>query len=317
MRERGIGIIYISHRLEEIKEIGDRVTVLRDGKYIDTLPAQTTDLDILIKLMIGRELKEKFPGRDTKIGDVALEVKNLNTDGKLKNINFKVHRGEVLGVAGLVGSGRSEVVRAVFGADKSYKEIYKDGKMITINKPIDAIRNGIALLTEERKKDGLVLKAQVRENITMVSYKDFTVGPFIRIKEQNRVSRDYIKKLNIRTPSVFTTTENLSGGNQQKTVIAKWLCAQADIFFFDEPTRGIDVGTKLEVYNLINELVENGAAVIMISSEMPEVLGMSDRIMVMANGEIVGEFPREKANQENILNLCFKQTKNREENKIG
>jgi len=314
LKENGVGIIYISHRLEEISEIGDRVTVLRDGNYIDTIQIEDADVDTCIKLMVGRDLKEKFPERNIVVGDKVLEIKNLYTEKKLRNINFHVNKGEILGIAGLVGSGRTEVARAIFGADKiSSGDIYLNGRKVTINKPLDAIKHGIAYLTEERKKDGLVLIQSVKENITMASYKDFSIGPFINLQNQNNVAQNFVDRLSIKTPNLNRKTLYLSGGNQQKTIIAKWLCAQADLFIFDEPTRGIDVGAKVEVYNLMNELVEKGAAIIMISSELPEILGMSDRIIVMYDGTITGEFLQGEATQEKLLNCAIGAKKDRDE----
>lgn len=305
LKEHNVGIIYISHRLQEVNRIGDRLTVLRDGEYIDTLPVKGTDVDTMIKLMVGRELKEKFPSRNSSIGEKVFEFKGLSTREKLKDISFHVKKGEVLGIAGLVGSGRTELARAIFGADRITKgQIILNGKEVKINKPLDAIRHGIAYLTEERKKDGLVLLLSVKENIIMASYDEFSTGPFVDLKKEKETAQSFVDKLAIKTPDLVRKTLYLSGGNQQKVIIAKWLCANADLFIFDEPTRGIDVGAKVDVYNLMNEIVGRGASVIMISSELPEILGMSDRIVVMSEGALVAEFSREEATQEKILNAA-------------
>lgn len=306
LRAKGVGIIYISHRLQELARIGDRVTVLRDGEYITDIPLKGVEVDTLIKLMVGRELKEKFPPRKSEIGENVLEVKNLSTKDKLKSVSFNLKKGEVLGIAGLVGSGRTEMARAIFGADTiTSGEILINDKKVKINKPLDAIKNRIAYLTEERKKDGLVLILSVKENITMASSKEFSKGPFVDLKKEKIESQSFVDKLAIKTPDLVRKTLNLSGGNQQKVIIAKWLCANADIFIFDEPTRGIDVGAKVDVYHLMNEIVSKGSSIIMISSELPEVLGMSDRILVMSEGSMVAEFSKEDATQEKILNAAI------------
>lgn len=305
LKNHGVGIIYISHRLQEVKRIGDKVTILRDGEYIDTLPIKDTDIDTIIRLMVNKELKEKFPQRKVSIGEKFFEVKNLSTRDKLKNINFFIKRGEIVGVAGLVGSGRTELARALFGVDRRTSgDIFLNGKKIKINKPLDAIKSRMAYLAEERKKDGLVLILSVKENIVMASSDQFTRGLFIKPKKEKVVAQSFVDKLSIKTPDLSRMTLYLSGGNQQKVVIAKWLCAHSDIFIFDEPTRGIDVGAKIEVYNLMNELAERGACIIMISSELPEIIGMSDRVIIMYNGAIVATYSKEEATQESILNVA-------------
>jgi ribose transport system ATP-binding protein len=302
LKEKGISIIYISHRLEEFKQIGDRVTVMRDGKTIKTLEIKDTNTDELIRLMVGRELKEKFPKISTQKGAEVLKVSNLSTKKLLKNVSFNLHAGEILGVAGLVGAGRTEMARAIFGLDHIESgEIIVNDKKLTISKPRDAIKAGFGFITEDRKTEGLVLTLDVGSNITLAGLSDFTKGLHVNLKKEKSVINDYISKLNIKTYDSTQKALYLSGGNQQKVVIAKWLLSKSKIFIFDEPTRGIDVGAKTEVYNLINELLKGGAAVLLISSELPEILGMSDRIIVMCRGEITAELQTKETTQENIL----------------
>lgn len=305
LKEQGVTIIYISHRLEELFEISDRVTVLRDGEYIDTKSTKDTNKKELINLMVGRPLTEQYPQRYVQISDVMLGVKDLFAGDFLKNINFQVRKGEIVGLSGLVGAGRTELARAIFGADERQKgNIYIDGKEININSPKDAIKNGIALIPEDRKKQGVLLKMSIAHNITFASIKKLSKNTVINKKEEKELVEKCIKKLQIKTPSAAQLVKNLSGGNQQKVVLAKWLAAYSNIIIFDEPTRGIDVGAKYEIYTLMNRLVKNGKAVIMISSEMPELLGMSDRILVMHEGEMVGELSKEEATQDLIMHLA-------------
>jgi len=307
LKEQGVGIIYISHRLEEIPIIGDRITVLRDGGYVGTIDVEEDDTDIWIKMMVGRELKDKYPSRQAVIGEDALKVENLSREGLLHDISFNVRKGEILGLSGLVGSGRTELARAIIGADKiDCGIILIDGKVVDIKCPSDSVKHGIGYLTEERKADGLVLKLSVKENITMASLdKSCCNKGVISFKREKDISNDLVRKLQIKVTDINQKSMNLSGGNQQKVVIGKWLCAQSDIFIFDEPTRGIDVGAKFEVYKLMNELVEKGAAIIMISSDLPEILGMSDRVLVMREGKITGAFDIQDATQEKILNKAW------------
>lgn len=301
LKEKGISIIYISHRLEEFVQIGDRVTVMRDGKTIKTLDLKDTTTDELIKLMVGRELKEKFPKISIARGEEVLGVSNLTTS-LLKNINFSLHAGEILGVAGLVGAGRTEMARAIFGLDHIEKgEIFVNGVKTKIRNPSEAINAGIGFITEDRKSEGLVLTLDVGSNITLAGLDEFSGAIHINLKKEKNAINEYISKLNIKTYSSTQRAMNLSGGNQQKVVIAKWLLSKSKIFIFDEPTRGIDVGAKTEVYNLINELLKGGAAVLFISSELPEILGMSDRIIVMCRGEITAELQTQETTQEKIL----------------
>lgn len=305
LKAEGVSVIYISHRLEEIFKIADRVTVLRDGALVATKPVSETDREDIIRMMVGRELKESIPKIVVKPGDVALEVRRLNRDGILRDINFQVRRGEVLGLAGLVGAGRTEVARAIFGADPiDGGEIFIDGKPANIRSPQDAIRHGIGLVTEDRKALGLVLGMAVRENVSLANLGVLSRIGFILRRREREAAERFVSDLMIKTPSVEQAVQNLSGGNQQKVVLAKWLFTQSKVLIFDEPTRGIDVGAKTEIYQLMNKLAENGAATIMISSELPEVLGMSDRILVMHEGAIAGEFSREEATQEGIMHLA-------------
>ncbi len=303
IKAQNIGVVYISHRLEEVLEVADRITVIRDGCKITTLEKDEADQEKLIKLMVGRSLEEKFPKVPALQGDVVLQVDGLNRGSTLKDISFKLRRGEVLGFAGLVGAGRTELARAVFGADKiDSGRIWVRGQEVKISSPKDAIEQGLAFLTEDRKGQGLVLMHDIRFNASLSSLKKFcSFNSFINPGKLQQSVEDLVRDLQIRPNNAQTTTRLLSGGNQQKVVIAKWLCSEASIFIFDEPTRGIDVGAKVEVYNLINRLVGEGAAVIVISSELPEVMGISDRILVMGNGRITGEFVQAEATPENIM----------------
>lgn len=308
LKAQGVGIIYISHRLEEIPNIGDRITVLRDGALVDTIDVAQGDMNTLIRMMVGRELKDKFPPRQMNIGEELLRIEGLSRKNVLNDISLTLHKGEILGLAGLVGAGRTELARAIFGADRIDKgRIFVNGQPTHIKSPQEAIAKGICYLPEERKTHGLVLLMSVKENISLASLEKMCSSELIRLKHEENVTNDYISKLQIRTPDLNRKVMYLSGGNQQKVVIAKWLCAQSDIFLFDEPTRGIDVGAKCEVYQLMNELVRQGAGIIMISSELPEILGMSDRIFVMRKGTISGVFRREEATQEKILSKAWGQ----------
>jgi ribose transport system ATP-binding protein len=305
MKSEGVSIIYISHRLEEVFEICDRVTVLRDGKHIATRPIEELTRDEIIRLMVGRELTQMIPKEAAPIGKPALVVRNLCRKGVLDNINLTVHEGEVLGIAGLVGAGRTELARAIFGADPfDSGEIELYGEPARVRSPQDAIRQGIGLVTEDRKAQGLVLGMVVRENITLANLRAISTLNFIQAGREREVARKYVADLTVKTPSIEQTVQNLSGGNQQKVVLAKWLFTDSKVLIFDEPTRGIDVGAKTEIYQLMNALAKRGCAIIMISSELPEVLGMSDRILVMHEGRITGELSREEATQEKIMHLA-------------
>lgn len=306
LKAKGVGIIYISHRLQELHEIGDRVTVLRDGKYIQTVDMGSITENDLVTLMVGREIKDIFPARNSRIGGVVFRAEHISTEDKLRDVSLNLRSGEIVGIAGLVGSGRTELARAIFGADPRLEgKIFIDDKEVSIRSPLDAIKNGMGFVTEERKKDGLVLILSVSENVVLASRKNVSKGILADFKKQKEVVEDYVEKISIKTPSINQLTMNLSGGNQQKVILAKWLSANSRIIIFDEPTRGIDVGAKSEVYRLMNQLLENGVSIIMISSELPEIIGMSDRVIVMREGTVGGELSREEFSQEKILSIML------------
>jgi ribose transport system ATP-binding protein len=305
LRDEGRSIVYISHRLEEVFAIADRITVMRDGEEVSTRPASEVTRDSLIRDMVGREMTETFPTRKADIGEPMLEVKGLSRAGVLKDINLTVRKGEIVGLAGLVGAGRTELARCIFGADRcDTGEIVLEGKTVRIHCPKDAIAHGIGLVTEDRKQQGLVLGMAVRENTTLSNLQCLSSLGFVNGGRERAVAAKYIKDLAIKTPSAEQTVRNLSGGNQQKVVLAKWLFTESKLLIFDEPTRGIDVGAKYEIYLLMHELAAKGNGILMISSELPEVLGMSDRVVVMHEGRIGGELPREKATSEAVMNLA-------------
>lgn len=306
LRDNGVAIVYISHRLAELEELADRVTVMRDGKWVNTLMYKETSNPELISMMVGRDIENMFHKNESQIGDVLLEVRGMNRRGYLKDINIAVRKGEILGVAGLMGAGRSELAKAIFGADKiDSGELYIDGKKTSINSPVDAINLGIGYLTEDRKKNGLVLSHSVEANTILASLGK--VINFLGVVNSNsckEVTQKQINNLNIKTPTLEQKVINLSGGNQQKVIIAKWLSCDSRLLIFDEPTRGIDVGAKVEVYDLMSQLAAKGVAIIMISSELPEILAMSDRILVMHEGRITGELSAQEASQEKIMSLA-------------
>ncbi|MED1437016.1 sugar ABC transporter ATP-binding protein [Aeribacillus composti] len=308
LKNKGVGIIYISHRMEELKVISDRITVMRDGQYIDTLYTKDTDMKKVISLMVGRHIQDESRPTTTvsKEAETVLEVKNLSTKNFLENISFTLKKGEILGFAGLMGAGRTEVARAIFGADKIDKgQIFINGKEVKINKPEDAVKHGIAYLSEDRKRYGLMLEMDVNSNILISSLSNYVNWlTFVNDSKGYVTSEEYVKSLKIKTPSIKQLAKNLSGGNQQKIVIAKWLAKNCDILIFDEPTRGIDVGAKTEIYQLLNELAQQGKSIIMISSELPEILRMSHRIIVMCEGRITGELTNEEASQEKIMDYA-------------
>jgi len=306
LKKERVGVIYISHRLEEIPLIGDRITVLRDGKNIGTVSAKETRMDSLIQMMVGRKIAEVSYHKERSIGEELLKVKDLSRKDGLNNINFIIRKGEVVGLAGLVGSGRTELARAIFGAEPFDEgKVYVSGQLVEIKSPQDAVAQRIAYLPEDRKLDGLVLVRSVQENITLPSLKRISHKGFIGRNIIRKSAKEYVTKLIIKTPSLEQMTMYLSGGNQQKVVIAKWLCSQSDIFLFDEPTRGIDVGAKAEIRNLIRELASQGAGVLMISSDLSEIIQICDRILVMYQGTICGEFSGEDASQEKILECAL------------
>jgi inositol transport system ATP-binding protein len=304
LKAQGCAVIYISHKMDEIFKITDAVTVFRDGQYMGT--DATTDLTeaILIEKMVGRTLTDMFHKEITDMGSVFLDVKNLSGKG-FRNVSFQVKRGEILGVAGLMGAGRTELIEAVFGVTRSHGgSISVDGKPVKINSPADAIRSGMALLTEDRKLTGLYLNASVRENMFIANINNYMIGPFIHFAKIGKDCERMRGLMRIKTPSLLEIIRNLSGGNQQKVLISRWLLTEPDLLILDEPTRGIDVGAKSEIYRLMTEFVRSGKAIIMISSELPEVLGMSDRILVMHEGDKVGELSRGEATQEKILQMA-------------
>ena len=306
LKENGRGIVYISHRLEELQHIVDRVTVMRDGQYITTMNYADTTINEIITHMVGREIKEKFPRVSCKKGKEVFTVRNLNAGRMVRNINFSLYEGEVVGFAGLMGAGRTETTRAIFGIDpKESGEILLDGKELKINRPMDAIKAGIVLAPEDRKKDGLCTKLSIRHNLALPNLDLIcdSLGVVNRRKEDG-LCQKAITSLAVKTADVDTDAGNLSGGNQQKVVVGKWLARNSRVVIFDEPTRGIDVAAKVEIYNIINQLKLQGIAVMFVSSEMPEVMGISDRIIVMCDGRITGEVMTEETTQNEILTLA-------------
>lgn len=305
LKKRGVTIIYISHRMEEIFRLADRVTVMRDGKTVKTMPIEKTDVDEIVKLMVGREIKETYPGRKKCIKDeVILKLNNLSGNG-IKDVSFEIKRGEILGLAGLIGSGRTELAELIFGvAKKESGQIIYRGEEINPKSPRDAIDKGIALIPEDRKKLGALLDIDIKGNISMPILKRISKIFFVNKNKEEEIANFYKDNINIKTPSLKQKVKNLSGGNQQKVIVAKWLASESDFIIFDEPTRGIDVGAKYDIYKLVNTLVENGKTILMISSEMPEVMGMSDRIIVLSEGRISGILEKREFEQERIMSLA-------------
>ena len=306
LRDEGRGIVYISHRLEELQHIVDSVTILRDGQFVAEMPFKDVTLNEIISYMVGREIKEKFPRVTCPVGKKIFEVKHLNAGRMVRDVSLELHEGEIVGIAGLMGAGRTETTRAIFGIDrKESGEILLDGKPITINKPIDAIRAGISLAPEDRKRDGLCTKLSIRDNIALPNL-DIVSGPLttVNMRKVNRMSDEAVKNLQIKLPNTLVDAGSLSGGNQQKVVVGKWLARNSRVVIFDEPTRGIDVAAKVEIYHLMNRLKQNGIGVLFVSSELPEILGISDRIIVMCDGRITGELDVREATQERILELA-------------
>jgi ribose transport system ATP-binding protein len=305
LKAEGVSVIYISHHLEETFQISDRITVLRDGRHIATQPTDTLNVDKLIRLMVGRDLSEQFPKETAARGDEILRVEGLSQGTRLLDISFTAYAGEVLGLAGLVGAGRTELVRAIFGADPiDSGQFFVQGKPVRIKSSRDAVNHGIGLLTEDRKRQGLFLQMNVRENITMSVLERLTRSLVTNQKKEAVLAQEFIDNLAIKASSQDQPAVNLSGGTQQKVVLSKWLATTPRMLIFDEPTRGIDVGAKVEIYRMMNELAKQGVAILMVSSELPEILGMSDRIMVMAGGRIRGFLNREEATEEKIMELA-------------
>ncbi len=308
LREQGKGIVHISHRLEELRQISDRVTVMRDGQHVDTVETQSVSIDEIISMMVGRTIFEGAPHvpENAEEAEVVLEVKGLARGRSVQDVSFELRRGEILGVAGLVGAGRTETARLVFGADhRDAGEIYVKGERVHINNPAEAVGLGIAYLSEDRKRQGLTLGLDVEANVALASFQKL-LKSFGRIDtdKTKAAATERVEELDIRTPTIKQKVRNLSGGNQQKVVIAKWLTAEMDVLMFDEPTRGIDVGAKQEIYHLLNELAAEGKAILMISSELPEILRMSHRIIVMCEGRVTGELTAAEADQEKIMTLA-------------
>ena len=308
LRDRGCGIIYISHKMEEILRISDDVTVMRDGKWIATKPAKELTMNEIIKLMVGRELTNRYPPKTNKIGDVLLKVDNLSGEySALRDVSFEARRGEVLGIAGLDGSGRTEVLETLFGvATRRSGEIWLNGKKIKNSNPGDSIKNGFALLTEERRATGIFGILNIRENTVISSLKKDKTGPFLSQKKMVDATKWCIESMHVKTPTQETKIRSLSGGNQQKVILGRWLLTDPTVLLLDEPTRGIDVGAKYEIYQLILNLANEGRTVIMVSSEMPELLGVCDRILVMSGGRLAGQVDAKTTNQEEIMALAAK-----------
>lgn len=307
LREKGVGVVHISHRLEELKQISDRITVMRDGRYIDTVQTKDVTIDKIISMMVGRTIFEAKPEVPEKPSEeIVLEAKHLNRGNVIRGVSFNLKRGEILGLSGLVGAGRTEVARAVFGADPvDSGEVFVRGKKVEIHSPNDAVRHGIAYLSEDRKRYGLALGLDVEENIVLATFRKF-VGAlgWVQRAKMRSTAKHYVDALSIKTPSLQQKVKNLSGGNQQKVIIGKWLTADTDVLIFDEPTRGIDIGAKSEIYRLLNDLAQQGKSIVMISSELPEILRMSHRIVIMCEGRITGELSAAEASQEKIMSLA-------------
>lgn len=302
LTEKNVAIIYITHKMDEVFQIADDITVFRDGQHIATVPATQTDRNSLIAMMVGRELTNLFPKEDAPIGEVVLSIRNLTRKGIVEDVSFDLRRGEILGLAGLMGAGRTEVIEGIFGVKKiDAGEIRVKDKVVQINSPADAIKHGLALLTEDRKLTGIMGVLPVRDNIMMASYPNYTGAGFLRKKLIDETCRRERTRLEIKTPSMDQLIKLLSGGNQQKVLVSRWLLTAPDILILDEPTRGIDVGAKSEIHRLMSKLAQEGKAIIMISSELPEILGMSDRVLVMHAGRVAGEFERKDATQESIM----------------
>lgn len=306
LKEKGVSIIYISHKMDEIFKICDEITVFRDGQFIGTKGAHELNQDTLIQMMVGREIKQVFHKEKAEIKEVVLAVNNLSKKGKFNNVSFEVRKGEILGIAGLMGSGRTEVIESIFGIDPPDSgDIFIQGEKVTIKSPQDAIKQKLSLLTEDRKLTGAFLPISIRENMIISNVDQFIKHGYVNSKLVNDTCNEQVEKLNIKTPSIDQLIMNLSGGNQQKVLLARWLLNDPDILILDEPTRGVDVGAKSEIHKLMSKLAQEGKAIIMISSEMPEVLGMSDRVIVMHEGRKKGELSREEANQEKILEVAY------------
>jgi ABC-type sugar transport system ATPase subunit len=316
LKNEGVSILFITHKLEEVLEIADRITVLRDGSYIDTLQKDDATLEKMVSLMVGRNFEKKAHRefiQDYSDREVILEVQNLSSSDRVKNVSFKLYKGEVLGLTGLVGSGRTELLQSIFGMEKMASgKVLINGKEVKINHPADAIKLGLGMIAEDRKEQGMLLKLSVQDNMTIVHLKKLSSAlQFINKKRSKEISNKYVNLLSIKTPSLKQISKNLSGGNQQKTIIARWLMNQPKILFMDEPTHGIDVGAKAEIYKLIDELSKMGVSVILLSSELPEVLALCDRIMVMHHGQLKGILHHQEADQVKIMSFILENSKER------
>jgi inositol transport system ATP-binding protein len=306
LKEKGVTIIYITHKMDEVFQIADDVTVLRDGKQVATLPASQTNKGQMIAMMVGRELTELFPKEVAPIGEIVLSVRNLTRVGIVEDVSFDLRRGEILGIAGLMGAGRTTVIESIFGIHKvDAGEIIIKGKKTQINSPADAIKNGLALLTEDRKLTGIMGVLPVRDNMMIASLPNYEKGGLLDGRLMEATYQEEKSRLDIKSPSMHQLIKLLSGGNQQKVLVSRWLLTSPDILILDEPTRGIDVGAKAEIHKLMSKLAQDGKAIIMISSELPEILGMSDRILVMHEGKVGGIFERKNATQESIMQAAM------------
>lgn len=305
LQSEGVSFVYISHRMEEIFAICDRITILRDGEYVGVRTIKDTTFDEIVQMMVGRELGERFPGRNATIGDVKFEVKGLTRPGFCEDVHFNVRKGEIVALAGLMGAGRTEVAQAIFGYRKMTKgQLFIDGNAVKIKNPRQAKKLGIGFVTEDRKTQGLIVDFSIKENIAMANFSKTSKSGIISGSKEKSFVGDLVKKLGVKTPSAELSAKSLSGGNQQKVVIAKWLGIEPEILILDEPTRGVDIGAKKEIYQIMNDLAEQGVAILMISSELPEVIGMSDRVLVMHEGKITGEVAGEDMTQEKIMHYA-------------
>ncbi|MFL2095183.1 sugar ABC transporter ATP-binding protein [Marinilactibacillus psychrotolerans] len=305
LKERNVAIVYISHRMEEIFKISDRVTVMRDGISISTKPTKETNYDEIVRQMVGRDLEDYYPTIESEKGEVILEVKGLSRSNLFNEISFKLHSGEILGFSGLMGSGRTEIMRGIFGIDRLEKgDIFLEGEKVELKTPNDAISKGIGFLTENRKDEGLFLDFSIRDNISMTAFEEFSKYGWINRKEETDFVDLLIKRLTVKTTDMELPASALSGGNQQKVVLAKWIGAGSKVLILDEPTRGVDVGAKKEIYSLMKELTERGVGIIMVSSDLPEVIGVSDRVIVVHEGKIAGELSKESLSEEKIMTLA-------------
>lgn len=305
LTDKNVSIIYISHRMEEIFKISDRITVMRDGVSIDTSLTATTNNDEVVRKMVGRDLEDYYPEKHSEIKDVVFEVRDLTQKDRFQNISFQVKSGEIVGFSGLMGAGRTEIMRSIFGVDPLDKgEIFLEGKKITINNPSSAIKEGIGFLTENRKEEGLILDYSLRDNISLPSIDGFIKKGIIDTKAESEFATMLMKRLKVKAESEFDAASSLSGGNQQKVVLAKWIGIGSKVLILDEPTRGVDVGAKREIYQLMNELADRGVAIIMVSSDLPEILGVSDRVIVVHEGNIAGELSKSEATEEKIMKLA-------------